>query len=1643
MVSKSSSAAAGRKGFGSPASSRFGGLAAPAASAGSLSYLAETPDLSSVSDPNIVVSLKNLLKKDSTTKSKALSDLIAYAQAHPHEQDGGVEQAILEAWVQLYPRIAIDNDRRVRELSHTLQLELLKSARKRMERYIPQIAGAWLAGEFDREKPVARAATQGLHTFLPTKEKIINFWNKCQPQLLQYATEAITETRDSLSDERSTKAEDMDAKYYRALAGGLSLVHSLLQNLAEADTEKFSSEYESFMSSALTSSAPGKSDLSFATTDDSHVRQIFYQLLQVCLEKKRTLLEPHMSSLAVLFTSKILKKPQLGSAPGLLKVLTLLTREDATLWGNKSTPLERLQGFVEKGSQGSPSSFWIELNNLLAALPADAVSAEAALDFLKSFRAGISASKEPRTNSPIQWRCYLNTVSRLLNQVGAESRGRIVAEAVFPLTDNYLFTVERQGQWSTGSDVSILSHAFRVAALSTDLQVKEALGKEWERLAEALIARLSNSLPEVSKEFDSSQKNIADIGERWFSVASAIHAALAALPSQFNDQKVPDYSQPASLTVIGGAVDLLKRRNYKPFGAAAILLSALKRLPSLFTTGDQSFWISVIPSGSDEEMTKLLLSPSAPYIVSCVETLREHSHDDFKALWPATIRSLLALDRHGESALANEYITRLISNPSIKSLALDNAELQDHLEKNMLVCAQSGHGSWDLFNATLLWDVLPEASLRKLASTTVETLSSENEPSIKALEIMLQKRPALFSDDEALHFNLVAKLLGMVEIKDSGISSRATQLRSLLENHGDAQPSVRNIIHENLERPQQNSLAIETLVEQATAMPMTNEKDLEQILPNATVWMEELSRFLQGDLNPTLALTSNIGAACFLSQTPGTRPATQIPRDQRGLSVPARMAMYTVAVLGRGIGIDTLSQQTQTDLLYLVYLTAELASDQITLMDTAKLFETLDEPSLIGEVEEFVTSARKVIHGVFAKSPDWRPGTGKGPLDELVGTLMQRAQSLDPTGFYGARALSEILETLSHSHGHGSVFEEWILQLDIMKATPTTVLPAVAVLTGYGELLAGSKAVSNLLNRLVSDIAGATPQEEKTMLSLVLLNACMPVYDLGQLPVANNRLVFAVKQITSWFEQGPEALSTGIATESCRALQRLLPCIREVYGPYWEQTIEFCLSLWDHASKDDPEQRLPYIQASVKLLSALRKVDEPNDDLAEALECHADSVYHGLLGLIKLPGSTRSQPQEVVDALLCREAARIPLDHLKDLTDIYGLMASESREIQTAGFDLLHRALPAAQEQVSLDVLLEKKQARLPDELTSLLLDAPTLEAYPEEALVQFPTPIRSYLLSWKLVFDAFEGAAYKVRTDYTEDLKTNDAISPLMEFMFDVLGHSAASPINLDKEGFTIDDIQDYDIKIADSLPEEKNMHWLLIHLFYLALKFAPGLFKAWFLDCRSKQTKIAIEPWLIKYFSPLIVHDAIAEVEKWAKSQDASDPDESGLTVKVNYAQREITAIYAIDDGGDEQAASMLVKIKPNYPLEFVDVVGLNRVACSERTWQSWMRITQGVITISNGSIIDGLSTFRRNVVGSLKGHVECAICYSFIAVDKKMPDKRCSTCNNLFHRDCLFKWFSSANQNTCPLCRTSMQVDSRDKKAGRTARRVPVDG
>lgn len=1597
----------------------FGGFGS-STSGSNLSYLAEPPNLSFISDANVAVCFKNLSKKDGTTKSKALEDLRAYVQAHPYEQGGGTEEAVLEAWVKFYPRISIDNSRRVRELSHNLQYELLKSTRKRMEKFIPKIVGSWLAGTYDRDRAVSRAALDGVKSFLDTDSKVTVFWKRCQAQILEYAQEAINETPQTLSDERTMSSDDVQAKYFRVVGSSISLVFNLLVKLNVDDIVKSQDKYDEFLSS-------NKKLWTLASCEDSFTRKVVDQLLDVCIDKQSAIIEADLELISHAFIAEALRSSQASSTLQLLNTLKKLTSRFPQIWNSaykgKKTAYSRLRHFVEKGSQGGPPAFWQFFHDLLCILPTGTISTDidTSLEFFKAFRDGISNREEPRSNGTQAWSNYFETVKLLTGRLNDSTmQGKALQESIYPVFEQYLHPTTANSKWSSGNNTAILAKGYQICASLKGSQSEESFSNEWKRLGDDFIQRLNTSLPEQSKDYHKSQSAVVAESHRWFGLLSAI------LDVNSPDTPKEILIAPSS-QIITTAVTVEINRNGKPYSAAATIEAALRLAPNFFRTNAAP--LEAVVSFLENHLPKLIVSPSSTYLISVLNLLRSIPNQEsvFESVWQSTIDGLLALPRDEQKV---KVFTALISNHAVTKLSQEDPALQDFMLATVMVAVrdQNKTEAVELFAAAITFNSLSAPTEKNMLDQIIGLADLDNgaiDGALTALELISKKNPGLLRKENKTYIALITRVLALTEISESEISFRARRLKTILEDSEDTTGSMSPMLHvilENLETASPQSLTIDTLIQQAQSLLETS-IDLTSLLPDTTKWKESLNPFLAPGPNPALGVMRPFAGAAFLVQTQFAERHVS-SRDLSGYSIPLRMAMYTARLTGDSSAV--LQEEYILDILYLLGLTAQLVQDQIDLQEDCHLLTYSADPDVLAELQDFLLICNSGFNHIFSTAKNWlesevEPESSSHLVQALISRLLQDTCIQVPRAFHASRYLSVLLQRLVNECGwHNARGEIWLQKLDILKSSTTNVLGATSVLLGLQDSLGTSKLVNNLCNRLISDIAGASAQSEKTLSMLVLLNAALAVYDEGDLPVAQNRLVFAVKQILSFTSELP-VTGPRLASEACYSLHRLLPSIKDVYGTYWETALTFCVDIWESIDAGDiSNDRIPMIGMSLKLYAILRNLKNANDDLDESLTLLSDKIAHGMVHLLKIPRfnrrrRTESLPMTFVDEQLSRELAKMPLSHIKDdILEFYPLVASDSRTVQSTAFDILHRALPEAQQQISLDVALEQRDAQLPEELLSLLLDAPTISSFPDEELADFPTSIRGYLLSWQLVYDSYSNASFKVRNDYSDILKSENYIGPLLDFLFDVLGHSAGYPINL--TNFETSKIRLYDMWVANDVETpERNMQYLLVNTYYLCLKYMPSLVKNWWVDCKSKQTRIAVETWTEKFFSPLIIQDTMDDVSKWAEEQEVTE-DEKELLIKVSKRSREVFAGYEVDD----MMMQILIRLPANYPLEGVKVEGVNRVAVSEKKWTSWLMITQGVITFSNGSITDGLNIFRKNVTGALKGQNECAICYSIISSDKKMPDKRCQTCKNLFHASCLFKWFATSNQSTCPLCR-----------------------
>ncbi|KAK0937786.1 hypothetical protein LTR29_010680 [Friedmanniomyces endolithicus] len=1610
----SSGKAAG--GFGAFSSSAFGSTESSA-----LSYIQEPPDYSAINDVNVVVAFKNLSKKDSTTKAKALEDI----QLHIAEPETEVEEGLLEAWVKLYPRLSIDSARRVRQLAHVCNGNICSKSGKRTAKHLPRMVGSWLAGCYDSDRAAARAAQDALALVFSSAEKVVALKKTFQGAILAYCKDALLhETLQTLSDERTVSPADAENTYARVVATSLAVVNNLLSEMPLEETAKQETIYEDII---------GHSKLwDFACHSDPGVRRSTHRLLQTALAKQPILVESNRKLISTAYIYKGLASDQTGSTTDFAATLEALSIRLPSLWtedySGKRPALSRFRQFLKHGSRSGSIEFWTAAKSLFASIPTDVLpkTYEEAKDLLIAARDGV-ARREERFSASAAWSAYFTLVSTLVPDIVGEGRHKIPAECAMPVIAEYLHPSPETTDWAIhgAKTAHIVAQAVKVSGMAALLE------HEWPKYAEQLLELAKTSQPQQSKAFEKSQMQVAAAGKRWAALQRELYAE--DLPSTAKATFLA-----ANVKIAAECAALLKSREGKPYGAAAIL-EELVRVHELKLLQDVDFRTTLEDLLTADDLSWLSW-PSRQHLIRCLYALS--SEHFFPDLFARVLSKGVDYDGSSEESckLLRDFYPRDVPIAAV-SAARESAPLQKFVYD--ILKPGSGDVPGAVFLQLRTVGALTAETSEKIISRLIASLPDTENSEDLALTIQffatmdsatLQSLAGKPGGDQ-----LLSNLLRLEQHEDETISQNAAAISSRLSaSLGDANTKTNfSIVLQNLEKVSSKSLSMDALHE-LTGRLMGDQgsiTDLKQMLPSIDVWKSSVRAAVRVP-KPSLAILSPLGGAVNLVQTSSPGEQCPVEMDSQGLSQALRIAMHVARLLASTDAKSKLAEiEAQWTVVALLHMCVLLAEDNLSIVGTNASWHPGSSAFTEVTVLEFVTEANAVLNGywealrpVKSANEDEEP-TAYGQLMLAVRQLQHGQDSESPAlRYYTALADASITDNLFELHGHGAEqAKDGEASLKASRLGKDTMSIA-AVIVGQQRSLAGTQTLTRFCNELVADLTDISlsdaQRRKATLEQLVLLNTIIHTQEDAVTSIAKQRLIFLVKRLIPALTDSP-ALS--IKAEISKALSSLLPSIQDIYGDHWSQALSYILSTWKSAGMEsavegDAEDRILLTHATLKLYSTLRKLskfDEPNDDLVDVLKDNNEKIYLGLVTLLKAANGVSDeahQPLMVTHELLTRQISQLPYQALPDFEELFPLLYTPSRAIQQGAFDLLRKQVVAAQEQISLDAALEKKTTQLPDELLSLILEAPTLDSLVDAPFDRtMPLPLQGYLYSWRLLFDHFDGSSYRVKTDYIEQLKEGTYLSGLLSFTFDFLGHSRGKPIDASKF-----DIQTY-VQDTEASPE-RDVQWLLTHLYYLALTHLPGLVKSYYLNIRSRQTLQAVESWTAKYISPLIVNASLQSVAEWAEKSVKEDPENEKMSVKVGMRSREVNVGYVVD----EQTMAIKVVLPEAYPLASAQVVGVSRVAVKEEKWQSWLRNCQGVITFSSGSIIDGLTAWRKNVTGALKGQTECAICYSIIDAHRQLPSKRCPTCKNLFHSGCLVKWFKTSNASTCPLCRNSFNFN-----------------
>ncbi|KAG5320372.1 LTN1 ligase, partial [Pseudoatta argentina] len=280
------------------------------------------------------------------------------------------------------------------------------------------------------------------------------------------------------------------------------------------------------------------------------------------------------------------------------------------------------------------------------------------------------------------------------------------------------------------------------------------------------------------------------------------------------------------------------------------------------------------------------------------------------------------------------------------------------------------------------------------------------------------------------------------------------------------------------------------------------------------------------------------------------------------------------------------------------------------------------------------------------------------------------------------------------------------------------------------------------------------------------------------------------------------------------------------------------------------------------------------------------------------------------------------------------------------------------------------------------------------------------YLLTWAIVLDICEKSHSNLRYQYAEILKIK-LFPYLLDNIFKLIPMEALQ----DNKNKTVKLLELFTTApvfcFKESWTEERLDH-IVCWLYTNCLRLLPVLVRQW-LSTVDSRVSATVDKITSHYVSPMLCEDELL----YSRLQLANVEN---MQVKVHSTAREVVAVYQMEDTKLE----LSIVLPPNYPLGRVKVESGQQIDGMAKWKNCHMQLSK-LLTHQNGSVWDGLLMWKRNLDKKFAGVEECYICFSIFHISTyQVPKLSCHTCRKKFHTRCLYKWFSTSQKSTCPICR-----------------------
>ena len=168
------------------------------------------------------LTLRKMGKKDSTTKIKALNEFVDLCSQSPVE----ALKSVLPFWPRIYAKLAIDNDRRVRESAQKAHCHIASKLGRNLAPQLKELMGIWFTSQCDTYTPAAAAASQALKACFP-ESKLPEAIAFCHTEIMGYINDCFFKNDDIQEEQKE-----------RVLVGALSGYSLLLQQIQKEVIEQ-------------------------------------------------------------------------------------------------------------------------------------------------------------------------------------------------------------------------------------------------------------------------------------------------------------------------------------------------------------------------------------------------------------------------------------------------------------------------------------------------------------------------------------------------------------------------------------------------------------------------------------------------------------------------------------------------------------------------------------------------------------------------------------------------------------------------------------------------------------------------------------------------------------------------------------------------------------------------------------------------------------------------------------------------------------------------------------------------------------------------------------------------------------------------------------------------------------------------------------------------------------------------------------------------------------------------------------------------------------------------------------------------------------------------------------------------------------